>query len=119
MREEFTFNSGYARNWQTIISNPELLKEKANEVEKLKEKLLQLLQTESELLLELDQDITFEYNTNRLEISLYERELEIAKMRSSDNLSDEEYCYVYTLECELFVFMWVLQQILKDGLISI
>lgn len=104
LREEFTFNSGYDRSWQTIISNPELLKEKANEVEKLQEKLLKLLQSESELLLELDQDITFEYSKNRLEISLYEREQEIARMRSIDNLPDEEYCYVYTLECELFVF---------------
>jgi hypothetical protein len=37
-------------------------------------------------------------------MSLYERELEIAQNINLDNENDEQYCYVYTLKCELFVF---------------
>lgn len=105
LRQDFIFDSGYDRtSWKTRIAYPDLLKKKADEVEKLQENLLRLLHVESELLFELDNDITLEYDTASLEMSLYEREQEISQMGSSERFSDEEYCYVYTLECELFVF---------------
>jgi predicted GIY-YIG superfamily endonuclease len=105
LREDFIFNSGYDRiSWQTRIAYPDLLKRKAEEVEKLQEKLLRLLNAEAELLRELDQEISLEYDTKPFKMSLYEREQEIARMREYDDSRDDEYCYVYTLECELFVF---------------
>ena len=48
--------------------------------------------------------ITEEYKSNGIEMSLYERELEISLIDDLVNENDEQYCYVYTLECELFVF---------------
>lgn len=104
-RQDFIFDSGYDRiSWKARIAYPELLKIKADEIEILQEKLLRLLHFEVELILEIDKDITLEYDAAPLEMSLYEREQEIAQIGSIEKLSDEEYCYVYTLECDLFVF---------------
>lgn len=105
LRQDFIFNSGYDRtSWQTRIEHPNLLKIKAEEVENMQEKLLRLLHAEEELLLELDQEITLEYEARPLMMSLYEREAEIARMYDECDLPDVAYCYVYTLECDLFVF---------------
>lgn len=57
-----------------------------------------------ELIQNHDIIITQEYKNNGVEMSLYERELEISLMLGLENENDEQYCYVYTLECELFLF---------------
>ena len=104
-KQDFFQNSGYDRlGWKFYIEHPNLLKIKADETEKLYQKIMSILIPGNELLDKLDNLITKEYETNATEMSWYERELEILQMWDSDTASDEEYCYVYTLECELFVF---------------
>ena len=63
-----------------------------------------IINCRKELVTKLDEAITLEYETNATEMSLYERELEILQINEGESPADEEYCYVYTLECELFVF---------------
>jgi hypothetical protein len=105
LRQDYIFDAGYDRiSWKTRIASPALLRSKLEEVETLHKNLFRLLRAEAELLFELDENITLEYNNAPIEMSLYEREQEIAQIDSSEKLSDEEYCYVYTLECDLFVF---------------
>ena len=105
LNEDFFNNAGYNRTgWESYIKYPDLLKGKADEIEKLYENAISLLNAGKELVLKSDEAITLEYNTNAFEMSLYEREQEILRMFDSDAASDNEYCYVYTLECELFVF---------------
>jgi len=103
LNQDFFHNSGYDRTgWDSYIKYPTMLNEKAAKVERLHENTISLLIAGTELVLKHDAAITLEYETNALEMSLYERENEIA--RTYDDASDEEYCYVYTLECDLFVF---------------
>jgi len=105
LKQDFFYDSGYDRSsWNFFIKYPTALKEKADKIEKLHEKIVELLNEGKELILKHEEAITFEYSTNSLEMSLYEREMEILRMRDIVNVSDEEYCYVYTLECELDVF---------------
>jgi predicted GIY-YIG superfamily endonuclease len=91
-------------DWQSYVKNSAVLKEKKVKIQKLIEDALSLLNTGKDMILKHDESITVEYNTNAFEMSLYEREIEIAIMYEGDEASDEEYCYVYTLECEIFVF---------------
>ncbi len=105
LKADFFQNSGYDRSgWKFYIEYPNSLKSKADETEKLYKEIISLLMTGNELVDRLDKSITLEYETNGSEMSLYARELEILQMLESNTASDEEYCYVYTLECELFVF---------------
>lgn len=80
------------------------MKSKADEIEKQQEKIITLLNYGKELILKNDEAVSLEYKTNSFEMSLYERELEIMQLSEGESAADEEYCYVYTLECELFVF---------------
>ena len=105
LKEDFFNNAGYNRTgWEFYIKYPDLLKGKADEIEKLYENAITLLNAGKELVLKSDEAITLEYNANAFEMSLYEREQEILRMYDVNDASDNEYCYVYTLECELFVF---------------
>ena len=105
LKGDFFQNSGYDRlGWKFYIEYPNSLKNKADEIEQLHKKIMSLLNAGKELVDTLDKAITSEYETNATEMSLYEREEEILRMYDSDDASDEEYCYVYTLECELFIF---------------
>ena len=105
LKQDFFHNAGYNKSgWNFYIKDPGLLKTKADEIEKLHNIIKSLLIAGKELILKHDDSITSEYATNAFGMSLYERESEIAKMYDSNNVPDEEYCYVYTLECELFVF---------------
>jgi predicted GIY-YIG superfamily endonuclease len=105
LKNDFFYNTGYDRtSWKSYVKYSDSLKRKLNEVEKLHEKILTLLIEGQELVLKLDKTITLEYETNATEMSLYERELEILQIYEGDSSNDEEYCYVYTLECELFIF---------------
>jgi len=102
---DFFYNEGYDRlGWEFYIQRPDFLKRKAEEIKKLHSKVVKILCAGNELISKLDREITLEYETNGLEMSLYEREEEIAEMNDECNFSDEAYCYVYTLECNLFVF---------------
>ena len=104
-KQDFFQNSGYDRlGWKFYIEHPNLLKIKAEETEELYQKIMSLLMPGNELLDRLDNFITKEYEMNATEMSLYERELEILQVDEGESANDEEYCYVYTLECELFVF---------------
>lgn len=99
------YNSLYAYNeWLFDIKHPTVLKERADNIQKLQIDALALLNEGKEMILKHDKEITLEYNSNSIEMSYYERELEILQMIEAAGANDEEYCFVYTLECELFVF---------------
>ena len=90
--------------WRYYIEHTSSLKNKADVTEQLYKKIISLLNSGKELVTNLDETITLEYETNATEMSLYERELEILQISEDEGSADEEYCYVYTLECELFIF---------------
>ncbi len=99
------FYSLYAyKDWKFFIEHPNSLKEKLDEIQKAQNDALSLIYEGKEIVLRHDKAITLEYETNAFEMSLHERELEILQLYEGKSASDEEYCYVYTLECELFVF---------------
>ena len=99
------YNSLYAYNdWVFVIKHPKVLKERADNIQKLQDDALLLLNTGKQMILKHDEAITLEYNTNSKEISYYERELEILQMSEAESANDAEYCFVYTLECDLLVF---------------
>lgn len=99
------FYSFYAyEDWKWYIKHNDLLSDKADKIQKIQDDAFYLLNMGKELVHKHDEAITTEYVTNSFEMSLYEREKEIALLHDSDDASDEKYCYVYTLECELFVF---------------
>ena len=99
------YNSLYAYNdWVFDIKHPKVLKERADKIQKLQDDALSLLNAGKQMILKHDEAITLEYNTNSKEMSYYEREVEILQMSEAENANDSEYCFVYTLECELFVF---------------
>lgn len=104
LNQDFFFNAGYRFDWAFVTENSLVLKQKAREVEDLYENILAMLQAGRELIAYHDLAITAEYEKSPLDTSLYERELEIALLHELDDSRDEEYCYVYTLECEFFVF---------------
>ena len=104
-KEDFFNNTGYDRtSWETYIKYPSMLEQKKDELKKQSEKALALMARGLELIEKHNTIITEEYKNNGVEMSLYERELEISLMEELENENDEQYCYVYTLECELFVF---------------
>jgi len=104
-KEDFFNNTGYDRtSWETYIKYPSMLERKKDELKKQSEKAFTLMARGLELIEKHDTIITQEYKNNGAEMSLYERELEISLMVELKNENDEQYCYVYTLECELFVF---------------
>lgn len=99
------FYSLYAyEDWKRYVKNSAVLKEKADEIQQIQDGAISLLNIGTEIVLKHDEAITLEYDTNANEMSLFERELEILQISEGESASDEEYCYVYTLECELFVF---------------
>lgn len=103
--KDFFKNTGYDRtSWETYIKYPSMLERKKDDLEKQSKNAIRLLERGVELIIKHDAIITEEYEKNGIEMSLYERELEIAQIINLDNENDEQYCYVYTLECELFVF---------------
>lgn len=104
LNQDFFSNAGYKDRWDFYIKNDDLLKEKADEIQKTQEKILSLLFEGKELVDYYDKIISLEYSKNATEMSMYERELEILQINVDESASDEEYCYVYTLECDLFVF---------------
>lgn len=102
--EFYATSEFYRRRWEQLIQQPESLKRRADEIEVLQSNVLSKLLDGIDLIAELDEEVSTEYRTNGFEMSLYEREVEIAQMQDDCLLSDEEYCYVYTLKCDLFVF---------------
>jgi len=105
IKEDFFNNTGYDQtSWETYIKYPSMLKQKKEYIKKQSDKALALMKSGIELIEKHNIIITEEYKNNGVEMSLYERELEISSMVELENENDEQYCYVYTLECELFVF---------------
>lgn len=103
LKDEFYSLYAY-KDWKFYIEHPNSLKEKADEIQKIQDDALSLLNAGKNIVLKHDEAIAVEYETNAIEMSLYERELEILQISEGESAADEEYCYVYTLECELFVF---------------
>jgi len=103
LKDEFSSLYAY-EDWKWTVKHSAVLKEKADKIQKLQEDVLSLLHAGMEMLLKHDEAITSEYASNAFEMSYYEREKEIERMYDGEYESDEEYCYVYTLECELCVF---------------
>lgn len=105
MYQDFFSNTGYDRtSWKTYIKYSDMLKCKADEMQQTQEEVLSLLKLGKEIVANSDQAITLEYEKNATEMSLYKRELEILEMSEGEGDADEEYCYVYTLECPMCVF---------------
>lgn len=105
LKKDFFNNTGYDRtSWDTYIKYPSMLELKKNEIKEETDKVLALMKIGTELLEKHNAIITEEYKHNGIEMSLYVRELEISQMDELENQNEEQYCYVYTLECELFVF---------------
>jgi predicted GIY-YIG superfamily endonuclease len=104
LKQDFFFNSGYKHNWKFYIKRNNLLKDKADEIQKIQENVISLLNVGQALVFKYDKAVTLEYERNSHEMSLFEREEEIWRICENENVGDEEYCYVYTLECELCIF---------------
>ncbi len=104
LKQDFFFNTGYKLPWDFYIKNNNLLKGKADEIQKTQDEILSLLIKGKELVNNSDEVISLEYKKNATEMSFYERELEILQISEGGSAAEEEYCYVYTLECALFVF---------------
>ena len=81
-----------------------MLERKKDDLEKQSNKAIKLMERGVELIKKHDAIISEEYDKNGVEMSLFERELEISQIINLDNENEEQYCYVYTLECDLFVF---------------
>ena len=105
LKGDFFSNAGYKTRWYFDMKHlNKFLKEKADEIQKTQERIISLLIEGQEFVAKSDEAISLEYEINATEMSLYERELEILQISEGESAADEEYCYVYTLECELFVF---------------
>ncbi len=104
LKQDFNLNTGYKSDWKFYIKHPNVLSEKVAYIQKDLSEIIQLLNNGQGLIERHNSIITEEYKSNSFEMSFYERELEISRIAESDNRNDEEYCYVYTLECELCVF---------------
>ena len=76
----------------------------ADELEKLLQETRLLLEEGRHLVVYHDAIISHEYKQNASEMSLYEREREIERICCDGDASDEQHCYVYTLECPFGVF---------------
>lgn len=104
-KEDFFKNAGYDRtSWQTYIKYPSMLETKRDELKSQSDKAFELISRGIDLIEKHNTIISEEYKNKSVEMSLYERELEISQMEELQNENDEQYCYVYTLECEFFVF---------------
>jgi predicted GIY-YIG superfamily endonuclease len=103
LKDEFYSFYTY-KNWKFDIKHSGVLKEKADKIQKIQDDALSLLNAGEKIVLKHDEMITLEYETNATGMSLYEREIEILQINEDESAADEEYCYVYTLECDLFVF---------------
>lgn len=103
-KQDFFFNAGYKVDWDFYIRNNHLLRDLADSIQKTQEKILSLLIEGKELVNKSDEIVSSEYEKNATEMSLYERELEISQINEGESAINEEYCYVYILECALFVF---------------
>jgi hypothetical protein len=104
VNEDFKNDAGYEIDWRFVIKHPSVLQQQAEKIGALHKRTITMLQTGEKLLENHDRAIMGEYAKNALEMSLFERELEIALLCELNDAPDEEYCYVYTLECEFFVF---------------
>jgi predicted GIY-YIG superfamily endonuclease len=105
LKQDFFSNAGYKIRWYFEIKHcSKFLKKKADEIQKTQEQIIALLNEGKELVTKMDEVITLEYESNATEMSMYERELEMLQITDGEGAADEEYCYVYTLECKHFVF---------------
>ncbi len=105
LKQDFFSNAGYKTRWYFDMKHlSKFLNEKAAEIQKTQERVISLLIEGQKLVAKSDEVISLEYEINATEMSLYERELEILQINEGERVADEEYCYVYTLECELFIF---------------
>ncbi len=104
-RGDFFENKGYDRcDWKFYVKHADLLSNKADKIENLHTEVRTRLLAGRELVAKHDQVISSEYKDNSYGMSVYEREQELAQIDFEENLSDEEYCYVYTLEYPQDVF---------------
>lgn len=103
LKEDYFHNRGYKFNWEFSIKY-NMLKYDLQKIEKTYNETIEFLKSGIELINKYDEIITLEYLSNSSEMSLFEREKEIKQLQDSYSGSDDKYCYVYTLECDLFVF---------------
>ncbi len=99
---DFNSNSGYIIDWE-LSHRYFNFEHTLKKYQQMIHSSLQLLDKGKELLSRYESIIDEEYKTRRLETSYYERELEIQKLGEEVG-TEEEYCYVYTLECEICIF---------------
>lgn len=104
VQSDYFQSSGHHYEWSSIIGDSERMKSVADELEKLLQETRLLLEEGRHLVAYHDALISHEYKQNASEMSLYEREREIERTCCADDASDEQHCYVYTLECPIGVF---------------
>lgn len=103
-KNDFFHNSSRRYTWKYIVGDSERMKSVADELGNLLQRTRLLLKEGRQLVASHDALISLEYEQNASEMSLYEREREIERTACADDASDEQYCYVYTLECSIGVF---------------
>lgn len=103
LKEDFFNNRGYKFKWEFSIKY-DMLKYDLQKIEKIYNETIEFLKSGIELINKYDEIITLEYENNSFEMSFFEREKEIKQLQENYLGSDEEYCYVYTLECDFFIF---------------
>jgi predicted GIY-YIG superfamily endonuclease len=91
-------------DWKWCISHGNLLKNEADRYQETQDNALALLDFGIKMLERHDQIITLECKERPKEKSYHDREMEVSLFNAEEFASDDEYCYVYTLECDLFVF---------------
>lgn len=103
LKEDFFHNRGYKFKWDFSVRH-NMLKYDLQKIETIYNETIEFLQSGIELINKYDEMITLEYETKSFEMSLFEREREIEELQENYLGYDEEYCFVYTLECDVFVF---------------
>ncbi len=66
LKEDFFNNSGYKNDWKFYVKHPNILKSKGDEIEKLRDKILTLINAGKELVLKHDQAVTLESPYNNV-----------------------------------------------------
>lgn len=100
--QDYFCNSGYKYRWE-LYMRINLMHHYLDQIDSIYNKTIEHIDYGIKLL-SIHEEIVNAAIQNNNEMSYFEREIEIQDLSKIDNLTDEEYCFVYTLECELFVF---------------
>jgi predicted GIY-YIG superfamily endonuclease len=94
----------FVSEWSGVVGNIDRMRCVADDFDQLLQGARSLHEEGLRLVAHHDALLSLEYAQNASEMSLYERAPEIERTCCADDASDEQYCYVYTLECPIGVF---------------